>query len=107
MDQAVADPKGVRVRVESEPAGIYLRMRLHQARTIDRDDNRKTYEAGHPMYGRSPYDALVFRSPFTDTDGAVWLQIDKPEAVVYEVQSLNDESEPEDNDLPNTEPRRL
>lgn len=91
MDQAVANPKGVFVRVDTEAAGIYLRMRLQQARVIDRNDNRKTYEIDHPMYNRSPYDVLVFRAPFTDVDGNTWLRIDKPEATVFEVLPISEE----------------
>lgn len=90
MNKAIDDPKGIRVRVDDYNAGIHLRMRIHQARSIDRDDNRKTYANDHPMYGRSPYDRLIVRAPVEDIDGNWWVRLDKPEANIYEIESLTD-----------------
>lgn len=93
MDQAVSDPVGIRIRLRDEAAGVHLRMRMNQARAIDRSDNAKTYDPGHYMYNRSPYDALVFRAPAEDDFGNWWLVVDKPEAVTYEIESLSDGSD--------------
>lgn len=59
MDKAMADPMGVRVKVEDFNKGHRLRMRMHQARNLDRQSNAKIYEEGHAMHGASVYDPLV------------------------------------------------
>ena len=76
MDQAVADSKGIRVCVGAESNLAYtLRFRLNSARQIDRNENAKTYEEGHPLHGRSIYDRLVFRVK-EDSDGEWWVYLE-------------------------------
>ena len=61
LDRALEDDRGVRVGVESLKSAQFLRMRLNQARAINRDENQRTYEPGHPLHGRSEYDRLMVR----------------------------------------------
>lgn len=61
LDKALDDERGVRVGVESLKSAQFLRMRLNQARSINRDENSRTYEPGHPLHGRSAYDRLMVR----------------------------------------------
>lgn len=78
-DRALGSPHGIRFNVESEDAAINLRMRLHMARSIDRDDNASMHPKGTPMHGCSAFDPLqiLLRS---DTDGLWWVYIE-PRAV--------------------------
>lgn len=61
FDKAIETANGVRVPVKDHDSALHLRMRLHQARKINRQDNLAQYEPGHPMYGCSAYDPLVIR----------------------------------------------
>lgn len=78
-DRALASPHGIRFPVESESAAIHLRMRMHTARTIDRDDNSAIHPRGTPMHGCSAFDPLqiLLRS---DDDNLWWVYIE-PRAV--------------------------
>lgn len=86
MMAALEDPRGVRVRMASVDAATHFRLRCHQARKIDRQENAITYERPHPMHGVSPYDKLVLRI-VTDDDG-VWLTVAQNTVIPGEVQSL-------------------
>lgn len=88
LDAAVADPKGARVPVKDYSAGVYLRMRLHQARKIDRIENKKTYELGHPMHGLSNYDKLVMKLYEIEEQWYVYLE--RPDSVEIEVQPMSE-----------------
>lgn len=61
LDKAIANQKGIRVEVSDLGAGRHYRVRLHQARSIDRKDNKETYPEDHKLHGRSVYDQLVVR----------------------------------------------
>lgn len=75
MDEALKDEKGVRVEFPSQDAAIYFRMRMHQARKINRRDNAATYEKDHPLYNASLYDQLVGR--IVNHEGTFWLYLEK------------------------------
>ena len=55
-DKAGDDPLGIRVPFTSRELATTYRTRMHKARVIDRDENRRVYERGHPMHGQSAYD---------------------------------------------------
>lgn len=59
LDAAMADAVGARRRMDDHDSASYFRMRCHQARKINREDNAKTYPAEHQMHGRSHYDLLM------------------------------------------------
>jgi len=87
FDQALADPSGIRVAFESEGAARHFRLRLHQARKIDRQDNAKIYGVDHPMFGRSAYDPI--QAMLRQVEG-VWYVYLKPllDAGALKVESL-------------------
>lgn len=74
FDRALKDEVGVKVRVKDNNAGQYFRMRLNQARSINRKENMRTYEMGHPMFNASQYDCLVCTVEFVDGDCYVFVQ---------------------------------
>lgn len=78
-ERALEATHGIRFNVESEDAAIHLRMRMHTARTIDRDDNSAMHPRGAPMHGCSAFDPLqiLIRS---DADDLWWVYIE-PRAV--------------------------
>lgn len=89
MDQAIADPKGIRIKFATQEEAWHFRIRLHTARRIDRTENMDTFPLGHPMHGRSAYDPLTMRIR-TMADG-LWLRLEKVDAREFEVSSLSDD----------------
>lgn len=88
LDAALADPMGVRIKLDHEAAAIHFRMRCHQARKINREDNCKIYENDHPLWGRSEYDLLTLRIRH-DADDNTYLYIEKNDTVPGEIELLS------------------
>jgi hypothetical protein len=86
LDQAIADDRGIRVKLESQGSATQFRMRLNQARRLDRQDNKEALPEDHPMHGRSEYDKLTIRL-FTDDEGS-WIHIERLDTRTSEVESL-------------------
>jgi hypothetical protein len=61
LDSALEDDKGIRIPFQDKGSAMSFRLRLHKFRQIDRDDNARTFEKGHPLYGRSTYDVIRVR----------------------------------------------
>ena len=58
LDKAVDDSAGIRVSFKTRDEAHVFRMRLHQARKLQRDENTLAYDVGDKMYGKSPYDGI-------------------------------------------------
>lgn len=71
LDAALNDRGGARIKAVDVNNAYFIRMRIHQARQLNRDDNKRLYAEDHPMYGSSPYDRLVIR--IKDEDGNVYI----------------------------------
>jgi hypothetical protein len=61
FDIALEDPKGIRIPFDDFGACHAFRARLHKFRTIDREDNAKTFPREHPLHWRSNYDPVRAR----------------------------------------------
>lgn len=88
LDQAIADPKGVRVKFAENGDAWQFRLRIHAARKLDRKANAETYAEDHAMYGRSAYDVITARI-ITDSNG-IWLYLKKLDIKDLQVESLSD-----------------
>lgn len=75
FDQALEDPKGIRLRQDSIDAATHLRMRLHQLRKLLREDSKSVYESGDPQYGVTAYDNVVCR--IRTVDQVVYLYLEQ------------------------------
>lgn len=85
LDQALEESRGIRVQVPNIESANYLRMRIHHARSIDRSDNKHTYEdPQHPLHGRSVYDELIVRIEESGDRGWVYLDKQKVEIGIVE-----------------------
>jgi hypothetical protein len=89
MEKAIEDPKGVRVWMKTYDSATFFRMRCHQARKIDRQDNLTIYEPGDKLHGASVYDALTFRIR-SDVNDEFWVYAEKTELPEGGVESLSD-----------------
>lgn len=65
FDKALDSNVGISVPCKDENHATFLRMRMHQARALQRRENAKMYAEGEPLHGTSPYD------PFTLTIGVI------------------------------------
>lgn len=76
LDQALEAENGIRVRVNGDYGqAVQMSMRFQQARVLHRNQNKKLYEAGHPMHGNSIYDALIIKRAVEDEVGRWWIYI--------------------------------
>ena len=58
--QRAKDAKtGIRIQFETQSRAKSYMARLHQARVLDRNENRAAFEPGDPMYAKSDYDAIA------------------------------------------------
>lgn len=93
FDKAHADEKGARFQVnggDNYGDAYHFRLRMHQARAIDRKDNKEIYEIGEPLYGRSIFDPLVIQIKGPDTEGKWWIYVKHTEINVDDIESLSE-----------------
>lgn len=88
FDRAMDTKSGVKVPCKDHDAAMFLRMRLHQARAINRKDNKQVYDPDHPMFNASPYD--IFTVQLANEDGKFFVLL-KRAAVPEGIISLDDE----------------
>ena len=74
FDAAIADGRGIRIPFSDKGDALHMRLRLHKFRQLDRDDNARTFDRGHPLYGRSNYD--VIRVRVVDIDDVWYLYLE-------------------------------
>jgi hypothetical protein len=64
LDRALRAKTGIRIAVGAEEGvANLLCVRLHYARTLERQQNRDLFQRDDPQYGLSDYDILVVRRP--------------------------------------------
>lgn len=93
LDQATEDTKGVRVQVPDDGSAIHFRMRLHRARTLNREYNAKVYAEDHPMHNASVYDKLIVR--IREIEGITWVYIEQQGINLGRVEALSEVEEPQ------------
>ena len=71
---------------------VYLRMRMHQARQILRNINRRAYPTENPLWNTSEFDAFKV-SIKEDSDGNHWLYVEPHGnwAAVDSIEAIPDE----------------
>lgn len=94
-EQALENPDGIRVKMTSHDEANYFRMRMHQARKIDRKDNLLAYEEGTKMHGASVYDPIVCRIRLRKEGTYLYLEQNKVDAGRIERLQDVEEDEPE------------
>lgn len=108
FEKALDDAKGSRFQPKASSGTnnygdcYHFRLRMHQARAIDRKDNRELFEKGDPLFGRSVYDPLKIQIKGPDTEGMHWIYVIHTEIDVNDIESLS-ELEAEYYELPQVE----
>lgn len=89
LERAMDDEVGVRVKFTTPEEAINYRMRIHKARSIDREDNKSIKRPDDPLYGRSEYDQLVCRIEHLP-DGPSYLYVAKRTVYDLEIENLSE-----------------
>lgn len=89
LNLALQNTKGIKVEIGDYGIGNHLRVRLHTARTIDRKDNRQSYQPDHKLYGRSIYDPLVIQ--LKNEDDKWWMYIQRMDASALNIEPLGED----------------
>lgn len=92
FEKALEDAKGARYQVsggESRSDAWYFRLRMHNARQIDRKDNKELFELGDPLYGRSIYDPLLIQIK-QDVEEKWWIYVVHTEIDGDQIESLSE-----------------
>ncbi len=113
LDQAIADPKGIRVRMRDYDAALHFRMRCHYARKLDRKLNEQVNPPDSPKWGLSQYDVVTLR--IRRLEDQIYLYFERNDIAPTEIERLSDvpditpEQEPEDDfiDTPVAPPPRV
>lgn len=88
LDRAMSDPKGIRIRMSDHGQAWRMRLEIHHARKIDRDDNETTYDEGHMLHGCSVYDQLLATIE-VDDHKQTWLYVHKRDANAFHIEELS------------------
>lgn len=86
LDKALEEKTGIRIKCQTQGDANQYRVRLHTARTLDRQLNRESREISDPYYGTSDYDKLIVRVR-PNGDGTWWVYIQR-NAIVGEIEVL-------------------
>lgn len=88
FDAAMADPKGARVFKGTEQAAAHFRLRCNYARVVNREENLKTYEKGHPLHGRSEYDQVILTLK-QDEEDQWWVYAERVQDIQSDIEPLS------------------
>lgn len=89
MEQALDHPRGTRVPMPSWDSATFYRMRMNQARVVQREDNKKMYTEDHILYGASVFDRLAFR--IREHDDQVWIYIEPYQSLTASAEPITEE----------------
>lgn len=93
FEKALEDKKGARFQVND---GLHrgdswqFRLRMHQARQIDRNDNKALHpDPGMPLHGRSEFDPLMIQIK-QDTEMKWWVYVVHTEIDPEQIETLSE-----------------
>lgn len=93
FDKALEDSKGARYQVNGGTNygdSWQFRLRMHNARQIDRKDNKDIYpDPGERLHGRSLFDPLIIQIK-QDVEGLWWIYVVHTEIDGSEIESLSE-----------------
>lgn len=90
-DSAEKGGPGVRVRLASWADANYFRMRMNNARAINRRDNAEIYSPGDPLYKASLWDALMVT--IKRVDGEFYVYVEPHGVQLEKVEEIPTEGE--------------
>jgi hypothetical protein len=91
FEKAMEDPAGIRIPFDTEAAAKHYRMRMHNARAVDRRENIQTYDKGHPMHGQSSYDILTLTIKIgEDATAFLYIEPKNKHLAIDEIEKLSE-----------------
>lgn len=82
--------KATRVCLASNGEARNFIMRMHQARSLQREETKRLYPHDDVRWGKSMYDKLKVRGPFVDDAGEWWVYVQSHEATILAIEDLED-----------------
>jgi hypothetical protein len=92
LDRALASKRGVQRTFQEKSAAEEFRRRIHKARALDRELNRRVYaeQKDHPLWGSSEYSKIICRITY-DEDRDIWLcKLEKNEIPPMEIEEIDE-----------------
>lgn len=89
FDAALADAHGYRVCFADHGAANIFMLRMHMARSLQRDLHKRIYPKDDPKWGSSEYDKLVVRTPRQDAAGEWWVYIERASSSILAGEPLS------------------
>jgi len=89
LERAQEDPKGARVRMADGDSAHYFRMRLYQARKLERIDNQRIYTKDNVMWGKSAYDGLMIRVRYEEETDLWWVYLEHMSIDPLRIETLS------------------
>ena len=91
FEKAQNDGKGVRIHLPNRPEAHMLRMRLNQARVLERRESMRIYDRIDPRYGKSENDRFrVTIREAAEGDG-YWVYIEEWAADFIVIEGLSED----------------
>lgn len=75
MERAMDEVRGCRMFFNTEPEAEHFRSRVHYARVLHREENKKIHEVGAQLHGKSEFDILVMT--IRHSPDGVWVYAEK------------------------------
>lgn len=76
-ERAMKAPKGIRVLFDNKKAASYFRIRMNQARVLQRRESMRMYPREDPRYGKSEYDKFRIKLvEAAEGTGEWWVYVD-------------------------------
>ena len=91
FEKAQNDGKGVRIHLPNRPEAHMLRMRLNQARVLERRESMRIYDRIDPRYGKSENDQFRVTIREAVEGDSWWVYIEQWADGALEVEGLSDE----------------
>ncbi len=85
-ERAKDSARGIRVEFPNTTKARAFTARLHNARVLDRKENRGI-DKDSPMFGRSEFDCITVALR-EDTEGKAWVYLEKNEVIPGHVEEL-------------------
>ncbi len=89
-ERAMKAPKGIRVLFDNKKAASYFRIRMNQARVLQRREAMRQYERTDPRYGKSEFDKFRIKIvEAAEATGEWWVYVD-PFGQAEEIQTIEE-----------------
>lgn len=87
-ERALGDEVGARAKLPTVNEATMFRMRMHQARSLERAESRRMYDKTDIRYNKSEFDVLKV-TVREDTEGGWWVYVTRHGQEIETVETLS------------------